>query len=154
MSILITLQNFVKLTCPEVWFTENKLFEHFCILLTYNLLPWAWHLVKTFMVIRLVGSEILGRMVFKSPRCHRPVWKSRCHYPLRFYPNVARFLNDVPYCLFPLCKKLETFNDWFRRKCTERSKTQEIVCYIQEFKHSGCKIKQARASSWLPFHVR
>ena len=25
--------------------------------------------------------------------------------------------NDAPYCPLPSCKKLETFNDWFPKKC-------------------------------------
>ena len=36
---------------------------------------------------------------------------------LRFFPNMAPHSNDAPYCPLPSCKKLETFNDRFPRKC-------------------------------------
>ena len=32
-------------------------------------------------------------------------------------PNMAPPLDDGPYCLLSSCEKLETFNEWFRRKC-------------------------------------
>ena len=39
-------------------------------------------------------------------------------YPrLRFFPNIATYLNDAPYCLLPASKKLDTFNGRFLRKC-------------------------------------
>ena len=36
---------------------------------------------------------------------------------LRFFPNMAPYSNDAPYCPLPSCKKLETFNDRFLKKC-------------------------------------
>ena len=36
---------------------------------------------------------------------------------LRFFKNMAPHSNDAPYCHLLSCKKLETFNDLFPRKC-------------------------------------
>ena len=36
---------------------------------------------------------------------------------LRFFQNMAPHSNDSPYYLLPSCKKLETFNERFGRKC-------------------------------------
>ena len=36
---------------------------------------------------------------------------------LRFIPNMAPHSNDAAYFPLPSCKKLETFNDSFPRKC-------------------------------------
>ena len=36
---------------------------------------------------------------------------------LSFFPNMTPHSNDAPYFLLPSCKKRETFNDQFWRKC-------------------------------------
>ena len=36
---------------------------------------------------------------------------------IKIFSNYCTHSNDVPYCPLPSCKKLETFNDWFPRKC-------------------------------------
>ena len=35
---------------------------------------------------------------------------------LRFFPNIAPYSNDAPYCLLPSCKKSEISHDLFLRK--------------------------------------
>ena len=38
----------------------------------------------------------------------------------RFFPNIAPYSNDASYCLQPSCKKFETFNYRFWRKCQNK----------------------------------
>ena len=35
---------------------------------------------------------------------------------LRFFPNMAQYSNDAPYCLLPSCKKSEISHDLSLRK--------------------------------------
>ena len=51
---------------------------------------------------------------------------------------MAPHLNDSPYCLLPLCKKLETCNDWKMRKCPKTpilTLNPRVKIIFQNFSH-------------------
>ena len=44
---------------------------------------------------------------------------------------MAPYSNDAPYCPLPSCKKLETFNDRFPRKCQKPQLNPQIKIFFK-----------------------